>query len=54
MWFFLGCNATTFEALTTVSLQARWLAELLKNRHRLPERQEMMRNIEEMKRWKRS
>ena len=51
---FLGCNAVTYEAITTFSLQARWLAELLKNRHRLPERDEMIRNIEQMKLWKRS
>lgn len=51
---FLGCNAVTFEAVVTFNLQARWLAELLKQRHRLPEREEMRRNIEEMKQWKRS
>jgi len=51
---FLGCNAITYEAITTYNLQARWLAELLKGRHRLPERADMIKNIEEMKRWKRS
>lgn len=51
---FLGCNAVTYEAIITFNLQARWLAELLKDRHRLPERDEMVRNIEEMKLWKRS
>lgn len=51
---FLGCNAVTYEAIVTYNLQARWLAELLNGRHRLPERDEMIQNIEEMKRWKRS
>lgn len=51
---FLGCNAVTYEAIVTFNLQARWLAELIKDRHRLPERDVMIRNIEEMKRWKRS
>lgn len=50
----LGCNAVTYEAIITYSLQARWLAELLKGRHQLPEREQMIRNIEAMKRWKRS
>ncbi len=51
---FLGCNAVTYEAVITFSLQARWLAELLKNRVRLPGRDEMVREIDDMKQWKRS
>ena len=51
---FLGCNAVTYEAVTTFCLQARWLVELLKGRHRLPDHTTMVENIEEMKRWKRS
>lgn len=50
---FLGCNATTYESILTYSLQARWLAELLKGKHGLPDRATMRREIEDMKAWKR-
>ena len=50
----LGCNAITYEALTTFNLQARWLAELLKGNHELPADEVMRAEIEEMKVWKRS
>jgi len=50
---FIGCDAATFCCVLTASLQARWLAELLRRRHRLPPREAMLREIEEMKAWKR-
>ncbi|MDH3692137.1 MAG: FAD-dependent oxidoreductase [Gammaproteobacteria bacterium] len=50
---FVGCNAATFESITTYSLQARWLAELLKGKHRLPSRQTMSEEIKAIKEWKR-
>jgi dimethylaniline monooxygenase (N-oxide forming) len=46
---FIGCDAATFCCVLTASLQARWLAELLRRRHRLPPREAMLREIEEMK-----
>ena len=51
---FLGCHAITYQAVLTSSLQARWLAELIKGRHRLPSREAMRREIGEMKAWKRA
>lgn len=51
---FLGCHAITYQAILTSSLQARWLAELVKGQHRLPSREAMRRHIDEMKAWKRS
>lgn len=51
---FLGCHAITYQTILTSSLQARWLAELVKGRHRLPSREAMRRNIDEMKAWKRA
>ena len=52
--FFIGANASTFSNTTTYSLQARWLADLVRGRHLLPPREAMVRDIEEMKAWKRS
>jgi dimethylaniline monooxygenase (N-oxide forming) len=51
---FVGANASTFSNTTTYSLQARWLAELIRGRHALPPREAMVRDIDEMKVWKRS
>lgn len=50
---FVG-NASTIASILTYSLQARWLADLLGGRHELPPRESMLREIEELKAWKRS
>jgi dimethylaniline monooxygenase (N-oxide forming) len=50
---FIGCNAATLCNILTYSLQARWLVELIKGNHRLPSREIMLRDVEEMKIWKR-
>lgn len=50
---FVG-RATSFVSVLTYCLQARWLAELIAGRVVLPEREAMLREIEEMKAWKRS
>jgi cation diffusion facilitator CzcD-associated flavoprotein CzcO len=50
---FVGSNATTYINILTHNLQARWLAELLRGRHRLPDRAAMLAEIEATKRWKR-
>lgn len=50
---FVGCDAATFSCVLTANLQARWLAELLRGNHRLPTREVMLREIEELKAWKR-
>lgn len=51
--FFIG-SASTIESILTYSLQARWLGELLTGRQSLPSREDMLREIEEMKGWKRA
>jgi cation diffusion facilitator CzcD-associated flavoprotein CzcO len=51
---FVGANASTVSNTTTYSLQARWLADLVQGRHVLPPGDAMLRDIEEMKAWKRS
>ena len=50
---FIG-RAATICSMLTYSLQARWLGELLKGRHSLPDADVMAREIAEMKAWKRS
>jgi dimethylaniline monooxygenase (N-oxide forming) len=50
---FVG-RASTICSILTYSLQARWLGELLKGRHRLPGADAMAREIAAMKAWKRS
>ena len=50
---FIG-RATSFVSVLTYCLQARWLAELIAGRVVLPERTAMLREIEQMKAWKRS
>jgi len=50
---FIGA-ASTIASMLTYSLQARWLGELIKGRHTLPPPEEMRREIEDMKAWKRS
>jgi len=51
---FLNSNTTTFTNITTASIQARWLAELLNGRFSLPATLEMKEEIEKVKEWKRS
>ena len=50
---FVG-RATAVSYILTHALQARWLAELIEGRVRLPERSAMLREIEAIKTWKRS
>ncbi len=50
---FIG-RASTICSVLTYSLQARWLAELIAGRHRLPESDAMLKEIEDMKAWKRA
>ncbi len=49
---FIG-QASTITSILTYNLQARWLCELIKGTHKLPAREDMLRNIEEIKVWKR-
>merc|ERR1711948_152044 len=51
---FLNSNTTTFTNITTASIQARWLAELLHGRFSLPTQVEMKQEIEKVQEWKRS
>jgi cation diffusion facilitator CzcD-associated flavoprotein CzcO len=50
---FVG-RASSFSSILTYCLQARWLAELLAGRVRLPERAAILEEIERMKAWKRA
>jgi cation diffusion facilitator CzcD-associated flavoprotein CzcO len=50
---FLNCETTTFTNITTASLQARWLAELIAGRHKLPDLAGMKADIEKTQAWKR-
>jgi dimethylaniline monooxygenase (N-oxide forming) len=50
---FVG-RAATICSVLTYSLQARWLAELIAGRHWLPDSEAMLREIEDMKAWKRA
>ncbi len=50
--YFIG-RASTFLSVLTYSLQARWLAELLKGTFSLPAHAEMIDEIARMKQWKR-
>lgn len=45
--------ASTVTSVLTYNLQARWLADLLDGRHRLPPTSEMHRNIAALQAWKR-
>jgi len=45
--------ASTIASVLTYNLQARWLAEVLAGRHRLPPAADMHRNIEAQRVWKR-
>ncbi len=50
---FIG-RASTISSILTYSLQACWLGELLDGRVSLPSAEDMTRDIDEMKAWKRS
>lgn len=50
---FVG-QASTISSMLTYNLQARWLAELLTGHFRLPGREAMVAEIEDVKTWKRS
>jgi hypothetical protein len=49
--FFVNSNTTTFTNITTASIQARWLAEMLK--HGLPSKEVMWAELREKQAWKR-
>jgi len=49
---FLNCNVTTFTNITTASIQARWLAEMLAGRVEVPGDKEMEAQIEQEKGWR--
>jgi dimethylaniline monooxygenase (N-oxide forming) len=51
--FFIG-RAATITSILTYSLQARWLADLLKGKLALPDVEKMKQNITGMKNWKQS
>jgi len=51
---FLNSETTTFTNITTASVQARWLVELLAGTFKLPSKQEMVGQIRAMQEWKRS
>lgn len=51
---FLNSEVTTFTNITTPSIQARWLVELLAGRHKLPSKEGMRADIKKMQDWKRS
>jgi cation diffusion facilitator CzcD-associated flavoprotein CzcO len=50
---FLNSETTTFTNITTASIQARWLAELLAEHHDLPSHSDMQDEIARMQAWKR-
>jgi hypothetical protein len=50
---FIG-HASTICSILTYNLQARWLGELIAGRHGLPDSEAMLREIEDMKAWKRA
>lgn len=49
---FLNSETTTFTNITTASIQARWLVEMLAGTFKLPGKKEMVEAINEMKAWK--
>jgi cation diffusion facilitator CzcD-associated flavoprotein CzcO len=51
---FLNSETTTFTNITTASVQARWLVELLAGTFKLPSKEEMVGQIRAMQEWKRS
>merc|ERR1712232_1342158 len=51
---FLNSETTTFTNITTASLQARWLVEMLAGTFKLPSKAQMRRQVESMQEWKRT
>jgi len=51
---FLNSETTTFTNITTASIQARWLVEMLAGNFKLPTKAKMTDQIKEMQEWKRS
>jgi len=49
---FIG-QASTVINILTYNIQVRWLCELIKGTHKLPARNDMLRNIDKIKTWKR-
>jgi len=50
---FINSEVTTFTNITTPSIQARWLVELLAGHHKLPSNEDMYAEIKKMQDWKR-
>jgi hypothetical protein len=50
---FLNSETTTFTNITTASIQARWLVEMLAGTFNLPSKQQMADQIKSMQEWKR-
>merc|ERR1711972_769338 len=50
---FLNSETTTFTNITTASIQARWLVEMLAGSFKLPTKAKMAEQIKEMQEWKR-
>jgi len=50
---FIGSNAVSYINILTHNLQARWLTELLRGTHCLPDRDAMLAEIRAMRAWKR-
>merc|ERR1712146_832353 len=49
---FLNSETTTFTNITTASIQARWLVEMLAGIIKLPEKAQMVDEIKKMQDWK--
>lgn len=52
--YFVGSLSDTFSNITNGAIQSRWVAELLKGGHSLPDVDVMNADIEATKKWKRS
>merc|ERR1712048_1412788 len=50
---FLNSETTTFTNITTASIQARWLVEMLAGNFKLPTKAKMKEQIKSMQEWKR-
>lgn len=51
---FVNSNTSTFTNITTASLQARWVCELLTGRMQKPSHEQMVKEIQIQKNWKRA
>jgi dimethylaniline monooxygenase (N-oxide forming) len=52
--FFVGSEVATISNITTYGIQAEWLKSILTGKFILPKKDNMSRDVEDMKRWKRS